>query len=55
MDKTIREAILRDITAKDYSVIGITLTCSEQTLRERHKKRGDANECSFFLATFKTI
>ena len=37
MDKTIREAILKDITAKDYSVIGITLTCSEETLRERHK------------------
>ncbi|MCI9337393.1 MAG: hypothetical protein HFH93_07625 [Lachnospiraceae bacterium] len=48
MDKTIREAILKDITATDYSVIGITLTCSEETLRERHKKRGDANECSFF-------
>ena len=25
-DKIIREAILKDITAKDYSVIGITLT-----------------------------
>ena len=48
MDKTIREAILKDITATDFSVIGITLTCSEETLRERHKKRGDANECSFF-------
>ena len=52
-DKTIREAILRDITAKDYSVIGITLTCSEETLRERHKKRGDANECSFFWLHLK--
>lgn len=48
VDKAIREAIVKDITAKDYSVIGITLTCSEETLRERHKKRGDANECSFF-------
>ncbi len=53
VDKTIREAILRDITAKDYSVIGITLTCSEQTLRERHKKRGDENECSFFWLHLK--
>lgn len=53
VDKTIREAILKDITAKDYSVIGITLTCSEQTLRERHKKRGDANECSFFWLHLK--
>ena len=53
MDKTIREAILKDITAKDYSVIGITLTCSEETLRERHKKRGDQNECSFFWLHLK--
>ena len=52
-DKTIREAILKDITAKDYSVIGIPLTCSEETLRERHKKRGDANECSFFWLHLK--
>ena len=39
---------MKDITAKDYSVLGFTLTCSEETLRERHKKRGDKNECSFF-------
>ncbi|MDE5599289.1 MAG: hypothetical protein K2J04_15850, partial [Lachnospiraceae bacterium] len=53
VDKAIREAILKDITAKDYSVIGITLTCSEETLLERHKKRGDANECSFFWLHLK--
>ncbi len=53
VDKTIREAILKDITAKDYAVIGITLTCSEGTLRERHKKRGDQNECSLFWLHLK--
>lgn len=53
VDKAIREAILKDITSKDYSVIGITLTCSEETLRERHKKRGDGNECSFFWLHLK--
>lgn len=53
VDKTIRDAILKDITANDYSVIGITLTCSEDTLRERHRKRGDANECSFFWLHLK--
>lgn len=53
VDKVIREGILKDITAEDYSVIGITLTCSEDTLRERHKKRGDANECSFFWLHLK--
>lgn len=49
VDKEIRGAILNDITAKDYKVIGFTLTCSEETLLERHKKRGDQNECSFFF------
>jgi len=53
VDKTIREAILKDITAKDYKVIGFTLTCSEETLLERHKKRGDQNECSFFWLHLK--
>ncbi|MBP3543791.1 MAG: AAA family ATPase [Lachnospiraceae bacterium] len=48
VDKLIRGAILKDITAKDYKVIGFTLTCSEETLLERHQKRGDENECSFF-------
>ena len=38
--KEIREAILKDITAKDFSVISFTLTCSEETLLERNKKRG---------------
>ncbi len=53
VNKAIRDAILKDITAKDYSVIGITLTCSEETLRERHKKRGDTTECSFFWLHLK--
>lgn len=45
--QTIRESMLKDITAKDYMTIGFTLTCSEKTLIERHKKRGDTNEVSF--------
>lgn len=53
VDQTIREAILKDVTAKDYSVLGFTLTCSEETLLARHKKRGDANECSFFWLHLK--
>lgn len=48
VDKAIREGILRDVTAKDYRVLGFTLTCSEETLVERHRKRGDKTECSFF-------
>ena len=48
MNEEIRRNILNDITAENYRVIGITLTCSEETLLERHRKRGDPNECSFF-------
>ena len=47
VDQTIREGILKDVTAKDYSVLGFKLICSEDTLLERHRKRGDNNECSF--------
>lgn len=54
-DKTIREAILNGITAKDYSVISFTLTCSEETLLERHKERGDSNKCSFFWLHLKPL
>jgi len=43
----IRKSILQDITAKNYEVIGFTLTCSEQTLAARHKKRGDDGEVDF--------
>ena len=48
VDQTIREGILKNVTAKDYSVLGFTLTCSEDTLLERHRKRGDNTECSFY-------
>ena len=47
MYESIREPILKDITAKDYTTIGFTLTCSEKTLVERHKKRDDDNDVSF--------
>jgi len=43
----IREAILKDITAKDYTIIAFTLKCSEETLIERHKNRGDTGEVLF--------
>jgi len=45
--ESIREPILKDITANNYKTIGFTLTCSEQTLIERHKSRGDDGEVSF--------
>ena len=43
----IRETIVNDIAAKDYTIIAFTLKCSEKTLTERHRKRGDNNEVSF--------
>ncbi len=46
-DPKIRENILNDITAKDYKVIGFTLTCSEETLVKRHDQRGDKGNTSF--------
>ena len=46
-DARIRNEILSGITAKDYRVIGFTLTCSEETLKERHDKRGDRGETDY--------
>ena len=43
----IRSSILNDIAAKDFDIVGITLTCSEETLTERHRLRGDEGEVSF--------
>lgn len=45
--QTSRETVLKNITASDYTTIGFTLTCSDKTLIERHKNRGDTNELSF--------
>jgi broad-specificity NMP kinase len=44
----IRKAIINDITAKNYTTIAFTLKCSEETLVERHKNRGDTTEVSFY-------
>ena len=46
-DPQIRENILKDITATDYEIVSFTLTCSEDTLAERHDKRGDKGETNF--------
>lgn len=45
--EAIRAAILKGITAKNYTVLAFTLKCSEETLVERHKKRGDTTEVEF--------
>ena len=43
----IREAILRDIDADGYTTVAFTLTCSEATLAERHRRRGDRTSLSY--------
>ena len=47
-DKDIRENIIKNIGYKNYDIIGISLMCSEETLFERHKNRGDNNEVSYY-------
>ena len=47
-DVEIRENILKGITAKDYQTIGFTLTCSPETLKKRHDKRGDPGETNLY-------
>ena len=47
-DLQIREGILNGITARDYEIIAFTLTCSEETLKKRHDRRGDTGETNFF-------
>ena len=46
-DAKIRESILNGITAKDYETIAFTLTCSEETLKKRHDRRGDQGETNY--------
>lgn len=48
-DINIRDSIISAIDYTDYEVIGITLTCSRETLRNRYKKRGDNNKLSFYF------
>ena len=47
-DEKIRQSILNGITAEGYDPIGFTLTCSEETLKKRHDRRGDPGETSFY-------
>ncbi len=47
-DPRIREGILNGITAREYETIGFTLTCSAETLKKRHDKRGDPGETNLY-------
>ena len=47
-DPQIRERILKGITAREYETIAFTLTCSEETLKKRHDKRGDKGGTNYY-------
>ena len=47
-DAEIRENILKGITAGDYETTAFTLTCSEETLKKRHDRRGDPDEPNYY-------
>jgi len=47
-DAKIRENIMNGITAGDYETIAFTLTCSEETLKNRHDRRGDKGETNYY-------
>lgn len=47
-DGKIRENILKGIIARDYETIAFTLTCSEETLKKRHDRRGDEGETNYY-------
>ena len=47
ISKTGRDTVFRQITAENFSTVGFTLTCSEETMTSRHKARGDKGEVSF--------
>ncbi len=49
IDEEIRNNILKDIDHEGHDVIGITLTCSEDTLKSRYEARGDGNRLSFWF------
>ncbi len=46
-DPRVRENILAGVTASGYETVGFTLTCSEETLKQRHDRRGDKGETDF--------
>ena len=47
-DGQIRQGILNGITAGNFETVAFTLTCSEETLKKRHDKRGDPGETNFY-------
>ena len=44
--RDIRENIIKNIKSNNYDIIGISLICTENTLSERYKKRGNNNQMS---------
>ena len=38
----------KPITSWDYEILAFTLTCSEETLKKRHDRRGDRGETNYY-------
>jgi len=53
INQEIRDNILKNINVKNYKTITFHLTCSEETLHKRFKKRGDKNEISYYWLRLK--
>ena len=47
-DAKTRGGILNGITARNYETIAFTLTCSEETLKKRHDRRGDKGDTNYY-------
>ena len=47
-DPQIRDGILKGIREKNFETIAFTLTCSEETLKKRHDRRGDKGETNYY-------
>ena len=45
----IRSNIINDIKYNDYEVVSFTLTCSRETLVERHKQRNDDSTLGYYF------
>ena len=54
VDKEIRDTIFANINYKDFRVIGFTLTCSKEVLKERHYGQGATYEVAYSWLKMKT-
>ena len=54
VDKEIRENILADIDYRNFDILGFTLTCSKEVLKERHYGQGATYEVAYSWLEMET-